>query len=88
MYQVSRRERLGPWRVAAGWWFVVDKTASCAATALTFATHTIPGSPWAQPAVPVTVVLALASLNYRGVAKTVLLTRAPGHPDPDRLDRR
>ena len=70
------RERLGHWwGFAAGWGFVVGKTASCAAMALTFATYAVPGPSWAQRAVAVAAVLVLASLNYRGVTKTVLLTR-------------
>ena len=70
------RERLGHWwGFAAGWGFVIGKTASCAAMALTFATYALPGPSWAQRAVAVAAVLALASLNYRGVTKTVLLTR-------------
>src|SRR5689334_11798066 len=70
------RERLGHWwGFAAGWGFVVGKTASCAAMALTFAAYAVPGPSWLQRAVAVVAVLALASLNYRGVTKTVLLTR-------------
>ena len=70
------RERLGHWwGFAAGWGFVIGKTASCAAMALTFATYAVPGSSWVQRAVAVAAVLALTSLNYRGVTKTVLLTR-------------
>jgi APA family basic amino acid/polyamine antiporter len=70
------RERLGHWwGFAAGWGFVVGKTASCAAMALTFATYAAPGPSWAQRAAAVAAVLALASLNYRGVTRTVLLTR-------------
>ena len=39
------RERLGPWwGFAAGWGFVIGKTASCAAMALTVATYALPGS--------------------------------------------
>jgi basic amino acid/polyamine antiporter, APA family len=70
------RERLGHWwGFTAGWGFVIGKTASCAAMALTFATYAVPGPSWVQRAVAVAAVLALASLNYRGVTKTVLLTR-------------
>jgi len=70
------RERLGHWwGFTAGWGFVVGKTASCAAMALTFASYAVPGLWWAQRAVAVASVLALATLNYRGVTKTVLLTR-------------
>lgn len=40
------REQLGPcWGFAAGWGFVIGKTASCAAMALTFASYAVPG-PW------------------------------------------
>ena len=70
------RERLGHWwGFAAGWGFVIGKTASCAAMALTFATYAVPDPSRVQRAVAVAAVLALASLNYRGVTKTVLLTR-------------
>ena len=41
---VYGRERLGPWwGFLAGWGFVVGKTASCAAMALTFAAYAVPG---------------------------------------------
>ncbi len=70
------RERLGPWwGFIAGWGFVVGKTASCAAMALTFAAYAVPSPPWAQRLVAVAGVLGLAALNYRGVTKTALLTR-------------
>ncbi|TDD78051.1 APC family permease [Actinomadura rubrisoli] len=70
------RERLGAWwGFAAGWGFIVGKTASCAAMALTFASYAVPGPWWAQRAVAVAGVVALAALNYRGVTRTALLTR-------------
>lgn len=70
------RERLGPWwGFTAGWGFVVGKTASCAAMALTFATYAVPGPWWAQRLVAVAGVLGLAALNYRGVSRTAVLTR-------------
>ena len=70
------RERLGDWwGFAAGWAFVIGKTASCAAMALTFASYAVPGPWWAQRLVGVAAVLALAGLNYRGVTKTAALTR-------------
>ncbi|MES9537805.1 amino acid permease [Actinomadura sp. NPDC000600] len=70
------RERLGHWwGFAAGWGFVVGKTASCAAMALTFASYAVPGPWWAQRAVAVAAVVCLAALNYRGVTRTALLTR-------------
>src|ERR671919_396778 len=44
---VYGRERLGEWwGFAAGWCFVIGKTASCAAMALTFATYAVPGGGW------------------------------------------
>jgi APA family basic amino acid/polyamine antiporter len=73
---VYGRERLGHWwGFTAGWGFVVGKTASCAAMALTFAAYAVPGPWWAQRAVAVAAVLGLAALNYRGVTRTAGLTR-------------
>jgi len=73
---VYGREQLGHWwGFAAGWGFVIGKTASCAAMALTFATHVIPGPWWAQRLLAVAGVLGLAALNCRGVTRTVALTR-------------
>ena len=70
------REQLGHWwGFTAGWGFVIGKTASCAAMAITFATYAIPGPWWAQRLLAVAGVLGLAALNYRGVSKTVALTR-------------
>lgn len=72
------RERLGPWwGFLAGWGFVIGKTASCAAMALTFASYTVgSGLPtWAQRGVAVAAVIALAALNYRGITKTAMLAR-------------
>src|SRR5690606_5440548 len=67
-------ERLGPvWGFAAGWGFVVGKTASCAAMALTFGAHVWPDQPRA-PAMAAVVVLALVNLG--GVTKTTAATRA------------
>ena len=73
---VYGRERLGAWwGFTAGWGFVIGKTASCAAMALTFATYAVPGPEWLQRVIAVLGVLALAGLNYRGVTKTAALTR-------------
>jgi len=70
------RERLGPWwGFIAGWGFVIGKTASCAAMALTFASYAIAGPWWLQRIIAVAVVVALGMLNYLGVTKTALLTR-------------
>ena len=71
---VYGRERLGEWwGFLAGWGFVVGKTASCAAMALTFAAYIAPPD-WQRP-VAVAVVLALVTVNYRGVTRTARLTR-------------
>lgn len=99
---VYGRERLGHWwGFFAGWGFVVGKTASCAAMALTFAAYTVPAA-WQRP-VAIAAVLALAAVNYRGVTRTARLTRVivvvvlaalvvvvvagllGGQPDPARL---
>ncbi|WP_412540270.1 amino acid permease [Longispora sp. K20-0274] len=70
---VYGRRRLGPfWGYLAGWAFVVGKTASCAAMALTFASYAFPG--WERPAA-VAAVAALTALNWRGVHKSALATR-------------
>lgn len=70
------RERLGPWwGFTAGWGFVIGKTASCAAMALTFASYAVPAPSWLQRMVAVAGIIALTALNYRGVTKTALLTR-------------
>lgn len=71
---VYGRERLGPWwGFLAGWSFVIGKTASCAAMALTFAAYTVPGA-WQRP-VAAGAVLALTAVNLRGVTRTARLTR-------------
>ncbi|MGH3786792.1 MAG: APC family permease [Pseudonocardiaceae bacterium] len=67
------RHRLGPaWGFLAGWGFVIGKTASCAAMALTFGAYTWPTNP-TPPAVAVVVTLTV--VNYLGIAKTARLTR-------------
>ena len=71
---VYGRERLGEWPgFLAGWAFVIGKTASCAAMALTFASHAAPAG-WERP-VAVAAVVGLAAVNYRGVTRTARLTR-------------
>lgn len=70
------RERLGEWwGFMAGWGFVIGKTASCAAMAMTFASYAISGPWWVQRLIAVAAVVALTSLNYRGVTKTAIMTR-------------
>ena len=71
---VYGRERLGPWwGYVAGWGFVVGKTASCAAMALTFAAYAAP--PGLERPVAALAVVALAAVNYRGVTRTARLAR-------------
>jgi APA family basic amino acid/polyamine antiporter len=71
---VYGRERLGDfWGYTAGWSFVVGKTASCAAMALTVGYYVWPS--WSH-AVAVAAVVALTALNYTGIQKSALLTRA------------
>lgn len=71
------RERLGPWwGFIAGWSFVIGKTASCAAMALTVAAYAVPeANVWVQRIVGIAAVLLLTALNYRGVTKTAMLAR-------------
>ncbi|MEU5716771.1 APC family permease [Streptomyces sp. NPDC020403] len=70
---VYGRERLGAfWGYLAGWAFVVGKTASCAAMALTVGSYVWPGH---ATAVAVAAVVALTALDYTGVRKAALLTR-------------
>ncbi|GAA0604801.1 APC family permease [Streptomyces crystallinus] len=71
---VYGRERLGPfWGYLAGWGFVVGKTSSCAAMALTVGTYVWPGQ---AHLVAVVAVVALTAVNYGGVQKSAWLTRA------------
>lgn len=71
---VYGRRRLGPvWGFLAGWAFVVGKTASCAAMALTVGVYA-----WPDHARPVAlgVVALLTAVNCLGVTKTAGVTRA------------
>ena len=70
------RERLGAWwGFLAGWGFVIGKTASCAAMALTFAAYALPGSGWLQRAVGAAAVAALTLVNLRGITRTAGVAR-------------
>ncbi|MGI9053336.1 MAG: APC family permease [Ilumatobacteraceae bacterium] len=71
---VYGRERLGSfWGYLAGWGFVVGKTASCAAMALTVGAYAWPE--WHRP-IAVGAVVAMTAVNYHGISKTARLTRA------------
>ena len=70
---VYGRERLGEfWGYLAGWGFVVGKTASCAAMALTVGSYVWPAQ---ARSVAVAAVITLTALNYTGVRKAAWLTR-------------
>ncbi|MFM7756786.1 MAG: APC family permease [Actinomycetota bacterium] len=66
-------ERLGPMRgFVAGWGFVIGKTASCAAMALTAGAYLWPEN---DRLVAVLAVLAITLVNLGGLERTVLVTR-------------
>jgi len=68
------REVLGDWwGYLAGWGFLVGKTASCAAMALTFGAYVAPDG-WARPA-GASLVVVLALVTCAGITRTALLTR-------------
>ncbi|MEW2314384.1 APC family permease [Streptomyces bauhiniae] len=70
---VYGRERLGEfWGYLAGWCFVVGKTASCAAMALTVGAYVWPGQ---AHTVAIAAVATLTAVNYAGVQKAAWLTR-------------
>lgn len=70
---VYGRERLSPFfGYLAGWGFIVGKTASCAAMALTVGFYAWPAH---GHAIAVATVLGLTAINVRGVQKSAWLTR-------------
>ncbi len=71
-YVYGRKRLREFWGYLAGWGFVVGKTASCAAMALTVGLYA-----WPQRAhaVAVAAVVALTVVNYLGVQKAAWLTR-------------
>jgi APA family basic amino acid/polyamine antiporter len=73
---VYGRERLGEWwGFIAGFGFVVGKTASCAAMALTFGSYVVPGSDWGRRAGALAAVAVLTAANLRGISRTAALAR-------------
>ena len=69
------REVLGDWwGFLAGWGFVIGKTASAAAMALTFSAYLVPEGWWQRPLAALAVVV-LVAVNYHGVTRTAALTR-------------
>lgn len=70
---VYGRERLGPfWGHTAGWSFIVGKTASCAAMALTVGYYAWPAY---ANAVAAGSVIALTAVSYAGIQRSAGLTR-------------
>jgi APA family basic amino acid/polyamine antiporter len=70
---VYGRRRLGDlWGFLAGWGFVVGKTASCAAMALTFGAYVAPGY---ERAIAVAAVAVLTALNLAGVQRSAVVAR-------------
>lgn len=70
---VYGRRQLGPgWGHAAGWGFVVGKTASCAAMALTLGAYAAPDH---QRLVGSAAVAAITAVNIGGLSRTVAVTR-------------
>ncbi|WP_020097055.1 amino acid permease [Microbacterium sp. 11MF] len=68
------RAELGPWwGFIAGWGFVIGKTASCAAMALTFAAYVAPAG-WERP-VAAGAALALGAVNLFGITRTAQVAR-------------
>ena len=73
---VYGREVLGPWwGFVAGWGFVVGKTASCAAMAMTFAAYAVPDSGWAVRGAAIAAVVLLTVANLRGITRTAIVAR-------------
>jgi APA family basic amino acid/polyamine antiporter len=73
---VYGRERLGEWwGFVAGWGFVIGKTASCAAMALTFASYAVGGPLWVDRLVAVSAVIVLTAANYQGISRTAEVAR-------------
>jgi basic amino acid/polyamine antiporter, APA family len=71
-YVYARKRLGGYWGFLAGWSFVVGKTASLAAMALTFGAYL--SEPLARP-LGIGAVVLMAVVNYLGVQKTARLTR-------------
>jgi basic amino acid/polyamine antiporter, APA family len=70
---VYGRRQLGPfWGHLAGWGFVVGKTASCAAMALTVGAYLWPEQ---DRFVAVAAVVAITAVNIGGLSRTVFVTR-------------
>ena len=71
-YVYGRRQLGGSWGHLAGWGFVVGKTASCAAMALTVGAYMWPEH---ERAVAIAAVAAVTAVNLGGLTRTVAVTR-------------
>lgn len=76
-YVYGRRELGAWWGYAAGWCFVIGKTASCAAMATAFAVYAVPADA-PEPVrrgVAAVVVLGLTLVTVRGITRTARAAR-------------
>ena len=71
-YVYGRRQLGEGWGHLAGWGFVVGKTASCSAMALTVGAYLAPGQ---QRLVAVLAVLLITGVNLGGLSRTAAVTR-------------
>jgi APA family basic amino acid/polyamine antiporter len=71
-YVYGRRQLNDAWGHLAGWGFVVGKTASCAAMALTVGAYLWPEQ---ERLVAALAVLAITAVNIGGLTRTVAVTR-------------
>jgi basic amino acid/polyamine antiporter, APA family len=71
-YVYGRRQLGAAWGHLAGWGFVVGKTASCAAMALTVGAYLWPSQ---DRIVGIAAVLVITAVNIGGLDRTVALTR-------------
>jgi len=71
-YVYARRQLGAPWGFLAGWGFVVGKTASCVAIALTAGAYLWPDH---SRLVGIVAVAAVAMVNIGGLSRTVAVTK-------------
>lgn len=71
-YIYGRRQLGHLWGYLAGWCFLVGKTASCAAMALTFGAYLFPGH---EKLLAIIALWVLTAVNYRGITRTAALTK-------------
>ena len=76
VFAYARARLSDGWGAAAGWAFLIGKTASCAAIAQTFAVYAVPQARTtvAQDAVAVAAIAVLWGVDVRGVKRSVRVT--------------